>query len=456
MRSSSVAILGGGPGGLMTAYQLQKRAVTPFSTTIFEASGRLGGKIVTRRFDGAPVPYEAGAAELYDYSQVGHDPLRELIAELGLSTSPMSGASVVLNNRILANTDDIRDEFGTSAWNALERFDQLARDWMSPKEFYAADWIEGNGALRSRQSFEAVLSEIKHEAARRYVRTMVHSDLATEPSQTNGTYGLQNYLMNHPAYMRLYSIDGGIERLPQELANRVEARVHFGQRVLRVEKGAGERMRVVSERNGETFRSEFDFVVAALPNNLLPTIEWGGPILAAAMRKHHAHYDYPAHYLRVSILFDRPFWRERINESFFMLDAFGGCCLYDESSRSFSGSHGVLGWLLGGQPACDLSTHEDDALIDMMLDSLPSFLSRGRTHFVEGRVHRWMAAVNGMPAGYPTRDPDSRHQPEPTEHPNLFLVGDYLFDSTLNGVLDSADYVAEWLAVELEERSRDD
>jgi hypothetical protein len=35
------------------------------------------------------------------------------------------------------------------------------------------------------------------------------------------------------------------------------------------------------------------------------------------------------------------------------------------------------------------------------------------------------------------------------EHPNLFLVGDYLFDSTLNGVLDSADYVAAWLAAQI-------
>jgi hypothetical protein len=137
-----------------------------------------------------------------------------------------------------------------------------------------------------------------------------------------------------------------------------------------------------------------------------------------------------------------------------MLDAFGGCCLYDESSRGSSGPHGVLGWLLGGEPAFDLSSRTDDELIGMMLDSLPSFLSHGRKHFVEGRVHRWMAAVNGLPSGYPTRDPDTRHRPAPTEH--LFVVGDYLFDSTLNGVLDSADYVAEWLVVEMEERGRHD
>jgi hypothetical protein len=50
-----------------------------------------------------------------------------------------------------------------------------------------------------------------------------------------------------------------------------------------------------------------------------------------------------------------------------------------------------------------------------------------------------------MPGGFPAREPDSRHQPEPEQHPELFVVGDYLFDSTLNGVLDSADVAAEWI-----------
>jgi hypothetical protein len=34
------------------------------------------------------------------------------------------------------------------------------------------------------------------------------------------------------------------------------------------------------------------------------------------------------------------------------------------------------------------------------------------------------------------------------------FVGDYLFDSTLNGVLDSADYVAGWLATLMNGESR--
>ena len=47
--------------------------------TLLEASGRLGGKLQTRRFDSAPVMYEAGVAECYDYETLGHDPLRQLV-----------------------------------------------------------------------------------------------------------------------------------------------------------------------------------------------------------------------------------------------------------------------------------------------------------------------------------------------------------------------------------------
>src|SRR5436309_2413550 len=114
-----IAIIGGGPGGLMTAYLLEKRSRIPLDITIFEAGGRLGGKVVTGRFESAPVTYEAGAAELYDYSRLGPDPLRDLIAELGLTTRPMTGGTVVLGDRFLKTEADVRRELGDAAWEAL-------------------------------------------------------------------------------------------------------------------------------------------------------------------------------------------------------------------------------------------------------------------------------------------------------------------------------------------------
>jgi len=89
----------------------------------------------------------------------------------------------------------------------------------------------------------------------------------------------------------------------------------------------------------------------------------------------------------------------------------------------------------------------DDDLVAAVLDTLPAALAHFRRGVVEARVHRWTGAVSGLPGGWTPLPLDRRHRPAPA-HPNLFLVGDYLFDSTLNGVLDSAEHVAGWLAAD--------
>ncbi len=451
MELTRVAIIGGGLGGLMTALLLQRQAPGRCEVTIYEASDRLGGKVITKQFQSAPVIYEAGAAELYDYSGSGPDPLREMIAEFGLPTRPIDGRTIVLGNRILTTEADIRRELGASACDALRRFKARAREIISPAEYYESDWQADNMDPMSRRRFRELLAQIGNDNARRYIEVQVHSDLATEPHLTNAMYGLQNYLMNYEEYMRLYTIDGGIERLPRELAARIDAAVMLEHRVTRVQKTDRGSYRVVARHQGEESEDTFDYVVVALPNNWIPMISWEGPLLSEAMHQHHVFYDSAAHYLRVTILFDKPFWRSQINESYFMLDAFGGCCVYDESSRVPGCGYGVLGWLLAGAGAMAMSSCDDHTLIDAVLDSLPRSLRHGRQLFREGHVHRWIGTVSGLPGGYPARDPDSRHQPEPQEHQELFVVGDYLFDSTINGVLDSAATVAEWIAEDLAE-----
>ena len=124
--------------------------------------------------------------------------------------------------------------------------------------------------------------------------------------------------------------------------------------------------------------------------------------------------------------------------------------MYDEGARHDTGDYGVLGWLLAGADALSLVNCDDDRLVKLALESLPDPLySQARECFIEARVHRWAAAVSGQPGGLPERDPRVAHVPEPVEHAGLFLVGDYLFDSTLNGVLESADLATDLLAAAL-------
>src|SRR6476469_5374877 len=143
MSPESIAIVGGGPGGLMTAYLLQQHAAG-LRVSLYEAGSVLGGKVLTKRFATAPVSYEAGAAELYDYSQLGPDPLRELVAELGLTTAPLWGDAVVLGDHVLETYADVRKAFGAEAVRELKRFDNRAWDAISPAEYYESDWKQDN------------------------------------------------------------------------------------------------------------------------------------------------------------------------------------------------------------------------------------------------------------------------------------------------------------------------
>ena len=149
---TTVAIIGGGPGGLLAAYFLAQKCPMDCDITVFEASGRLGGKVLSRRFTQAQVPYEAGVAELYDYSALGPDPLRHLLKTLGLKTRPMRGQTVVLGTRILRHRADIKKYCGEETLKAIEEFRRQAADWLSPMDYYEGYWRDDNAHPLARRS----------------------------------------------------------------------------------------------------------------------------------------------------------------------------------------------------------------------------------------------------------------------------------------------------------------
>lgn len=232
-----IAIVGGGPGGLMTAYLLEEKYKDSCQTTLFEASNRTGGKLVTEHFKTAPVIYEAGVAEFYAYSMIGPDPLRQLIKKLGLKTVPMDGQTVVLDGRILRNKKEIRQLCGADTLRAIEDFRRRGAEAMPLDVWYEGYWQDDNKHPWAQRSCESVLDEVPDAAARKYLQVAAHSDLATEPHLTSGLNGLKNFLMDVPGYIRLYSVEGGIERLTEELRGRLtHTSIELNAPVVRIEK----------------------------------------------------------------------------------------------------------------------------------------------------------------------------------------------------------------------------
>lgn len=445
-----LAIVGGGPGGLMSAWYLKRKLGDLCRITIYEASDRLGGKIVTRKFDSAPAMYEAGVAEIYDYSMTGPDPLRELIQHFGLQTIPMDAEQVQFGGELLNDVAGMRRKYGAKTAAAIEAFRNRCAEAMTPIEYYEGVGAHDNENPWAYKTAEQVLDEeVEDETAKRFFKVMARSDIATESHNTNGLNALKNYLMDVDGYIGLYSIQNGNEQLIECLQSEVNADIQLNHRVLTVGKAPTGRyqLKMMNGKGPET--RDFDLVLVCLPHSWLATMGWEGEQLRKSMVKHVSYFDRPAHYLRVSILFDAPFWGEKISGAWFMSEAFGGCCVYNEGARHDVGKHGVLNWLIPGSDALAFANLSDQELIDAALKSLPASLGDARSHFVEGKIHRWLSSVNAIPGGLPVRDVMTNHRPEPKEHPGIVVVGDYLFDSTLNGLLDSSDAATDIILTEM-------
>src|ERR1043165_9519798 len=253
-----IAIVGGGPGGLFTASLLEEYCSDLCEATLFEAGPRLGGKVVTQQFATVPVPYEAGVAELYDYSHFGPDPIKKLVKKLGLKTVRMTGQTVVLNDAILRNDRDIRRHCGEHTLKTLHEFHQRCKELCPPEDYYEGHWGDDNQHPWANKTFREVLDEIPDEMARKYVEVAARSDVATEPHLTSALNGLKNVLMDDPRYLRLYSIEGGIERLIDGVSKNLKSPIHLESPVVRISQNAGGTYRLPTRPQGRNDDHDFD------------------------------------------------------------------------------------------------------------------------------------------------------------------------------------------------------
>lgn len=443
-----VAVIGGGPGGLFATYLINERYPS-VEVVLFEATDRLGGKVRTLTFEDG-TPYEHGVAELYEYKGPGpRDPLRALIEDdLGLETVNMQGGGLVMKDQVLRDVKEMDQKFSPEARKEVERFHRKVSELL-PLEKWSHTWQPDNDHPWAGRKFrDCIGEECSEPDARHYVETAVASDLATESHTCNGLNGIKNVLLDNDRYMQLYHVKGGIEKVTRALTDAIDCEVAL-EHVVREVSREGEQYRVRYQYEGEEEAEDFDAVVVCMPNHWLNALRWGDEKLSKAIHAILEHYDLPAHYLRVSVLFDENWWQHfGLPGDFWMMDAFNGCCVYNESHRwRREGGH-VLSWLLCGQDAllqCSADQSDDD-IVQCVLDALPPFMREdAHKHAVEGRVSKYVGSVNAQPGGWPAEELRGEHHPEPEGHPGLFLTGDYFLDSTLNAALVSASTAVELL-----------
>ncbi len=450
-----VAIVGGGPGGLFADWHLEAKAGDACQITIFEAADRVGGKIITKEMAGIS-RYEAGVAEIYDYSRIGPDPLHDLIIkELGLEVRHIAGGPCMLDGNVIHDVEDLAGIYGQEVCDAARAFRTKCADLLSPHDYYFSVAEADNAhPWRNVSGTELLNREISNDVARRYARVMAHSDVAAPPYHTDGVTFLKNAVMDVDGYMDIVSVVGGNEQIVSGLVNTLDADIRTNSNVLSVEPLRDGTYRLEVDANGAIETAIADFVVLAMPMTVLSMINWRSQRLQNMIDRHISYFDRPGHYLRCTLAFKRPFWRDVMHADWWMLDAFDGCCVYDESARNKTGSYGMLAFLIAGNAALGLANASDARIEQLCLDALAPAFGEARDLFIESRVHRWMASVNAIPGGAKARRRAQNHWLDPEHLPGVVMVGDYLFDSTLNGVMDSADAATDILLKQTLERRR--
>jgi hypothetical protein len=141
---------------------------------------------MTRSFHTAPVLYEAGVAEFYDYSRFGSDPIRDLLERLDLKTIPMLGPAVIIDDKILNTDGDITRKMGKATLNAINAFHETVRSAAERRRLLRKLLARGQPPSLVSQDFCRGTRRYPDEAARRYIATAVHTDVAAAAAPYDG------------------------------------------------------------------------------------------------------------------------------------------------------------------------------------------------------------------------------------------------------------------------------
>src|SRR5437667_12863724 len=105
---------------------------------------------------------------------------------------------------------------------------------------------------------EVLDKEVDDPVAKRFLKAMARSDIATEAHNTNGLNALKNFVMDIDGYIGLYSMQEGNEQLIECLRSEVDADIQLNYRVLKVGKTSSARYELNMMNVNGPARRDFD------------------------------------------------------------------------------------------------------------------------------------------------------------------------------------------------------
>ncbi len=275
-RDARIAIVGGGMAGLNTAYKLQKAGLR---AKIFEGADRTGGRMFTAtNLLGEGLTTELGG----EFIDSTHEEMLALMDEFALARVDTQGPSALslkpetyfLNGRHYTQAQTAR-AFVPLAKRILADYDSLG-DVVNYK-------TEGGGTAFDRQSISQYFDTI---GATGWMRELLDVAYVTEYGLDAGEQSALNFLFligtgeleDTKACVLLgesderYKVQGGNQRLVDELARRVESQIQRRHRLEAIRsKGSG--FTLTFQTSSGVIDEDADIVVLAIPFTLLRDVK---------------------------------------------------------------------------------------------------------------------------------------------------------------------------------------
>ncbi len=268
-----IAVVGGGLAGLTAAYRLKQAG---YSSTVFEASDRVGGRCWTGRgvFNDGQI-FEHGG-ELID---TGHTQIKQLAQELGLDLDNLSTAET--NGTEMLGYFDGQPYTYTQATNDLKAIWQQIHSDVSAAS-YPTLW----------NSYTQRGWELDHMSIIDWINAYVPGGMSSKLGQLldvayNIEYGgecnIQSslnmlYLLGYSGQGQLrifgpsnekYHVRGGNDQIATRMASALTGQIQLGQELVAVKLNANGTY-TLSMKNGRKITDQvFDKVVLALPFSIL-------------------------------------------------------------------------------------------------------------------------------------------------------------------------------------------
>ena len=357
--SARVAVIGAGTAGLHCAVRLAEAGV---DVTVYEASGRTGGRMFTDRG-----PYPDGkvielGGELID---TGHTVMQDLAAELGLTLDDLAagdagvrGDTFYFDGQIISAAT-LATEFAPLA----TRMAMAAASEDTPSEFERLDnlsipqWLAGDGMLPPTSLIRRILE-------RAYIGEY---GLEVEEQTVWNLLWLIDFETADPFRIygdsdERYHLHEGNQAVPDGLAAQLPGRIELGHELVAVTTRSDGRPVLTFDTDGGTVETSPDRVVFALPFTLLRRLDLTGAGLTDGKQTIIRNLGYGTNAKLMMRFGSRP-WRTTGLASGGAVSDLGAMQATWETSRGYGGVDGILTNFVGGNHgvAMGMGSAEDRA-----------------------------------------------------------------------------------------------